>query len=395
MPQPIARGPSLSGDQTDQDLARLASDLAAEGEAAPGSRTLVIVPDRTRAYPLTDVLPTLLAGLIARGVSPESITVAIAAGTHVAGDADVANLGELPREVRILRHDADGPCVSVGRTGRGTAVEVHPALLEADTVFALGGLAFHYFAGFGGGGKMLFPGLGARASIAANHRLALAPERGLAAGVEPGRTGDNPVALDLREAHLMLPRAHHLTMWDDEGGWRGVRWTEFAAFDAICARFAGFSPSLERHGYDFVGAGCGMAPRGIDVVQAHKSLFHAALFTRDGGELFLWAPCPEGIGSPALARWLELPDRATLEARARSAYDLNAQTAISLAAIAERVRVTWVARNPPRVLERWGMTLETDLERARLLGIARLEEGLRVLTLEQPTGAIPSGRAAL
>lgn len=379
----------------EQDLQRLVDELAGESGATLGPRILVIVPDRTRAYPLSETLPLLLAGLVARGAAPDEITVAIASGTHIANDADVAHLGGLPHGVGVLRHDSDGPCASVGRTERGTEVKVHPALLEADTVFALGGLAFHYFAGFGGGGKMLFPGLGARASIAANHRLSLAPERGLAEGVEPGRTHDNPVARDLREAHLLLPRAHHLTVWPALPGWSGVRWTEFSVFDEVCAVFAKSAQRPERHSQDVVIAGCGASPRDIDVVQAHKALFHAALCARDGGEVILFAACPEGLGSPALARWLDLPDRPTLEAKARSAYDLNAQTAISLAAIAQRVRVTWVSQHPPRVLERWGFTLETDFERARTVGLARAQEGLRVLRLDQATNAIPSGPADL
>ncbi|MEP7028332.1 MAG: lactate racemase domain-containing protein [Candidatus Eisenbacteria bacterium] len=372
---PAPHGPRV------QDLVRAAEALAEDTAPTASERILVVLPDRTRAFPIEPVLPVLLRALLARGARPVHLTVAIASGSHVPGEADVARLGSLPPEVRLLRHNPDGPSTSLGTTARGTEVRVHPALVETDTVLALGGLAFHYFAGFGGGGKMLFPGLGERRSIASNHRLTLGDGPGLAPGVEPGRTGDNPVWLDLREAHHLLPRARHLTLWRADGDWCGDRWSEFEVFDALCDSYAAPARVGERHGADLVLASCGDAAREIDVVQAHKALFHAALFVRDGGEIVLFAECPEGIGSPALARWLAQPDRVTLEARAREAYDLNAQTAISLAAIAARARVPWVAANPPRARARSGIATATPDQAAR---------GERVLTLSAAADRIPA-----
>src|SRR5262249_45154160 len=136
-------------------------------------------------------------------------------------------------------------------------------------------------------------------------------------------------------------------------------WSDYAEFDTLCAAWAKPRIGGVRHGADAVVAHAHGA-RGIDVVQAHKTLFHAALFARDGAHVTLFADCREGVGSPALARWLAKPDRATLEADARSAYDLNAQTAISLASIAERVRVTWVSPRPLPELERWGIRVVAE-----------------------------------
>jgi len=352
---------SAADDSPRVDLAAEACALAKE--AGADGRILIVVPDRTRAFPLARVLPSLVEALLARGAAPERVTIVLASGTHVAADADLdpSHLGRLPLGVRVVRHDPDGPMARCGVTPAGTPVEVHPALLEADRVLALGGTAFHYFAGFGGGGKMLFPGLGARAAVAANHRRSLAPwpPGGLAEGVEPGRLDGNPVAMDLRDVHALLPPARHLTVWGSDGGFCGERWTEVEAFARLCDRYARGRRVGAPHAAEVVIASCGGHPKDLDVVQAHKALFHAARYARDGAQLVLFAACAEGIGSPTLARWLARPDRAALESEARSAYDLNAQTAISLAAIAARVRVTWVSSRPLPELERWGFEVVT------------------------------------
>jgi nickel-dependent lactate racemase len=365
---------------------------------APGSVTgkdlLVLLPDRTRAFPLREILPPFGEALLEAGASPARVTYAIASGTHVASPDDVAPLeGLLLPGSRLFTHDCDGPTALVGTTSRGTEVRVHPILLEADIVFALGAVALHYFAGFGGGGKMLFPGFGARAAIAQNHRLSLAPERGLAAGVEPGRTRDNPVALDLREAHRMLPQAYHLSV-DPEDPERGPTvWHDFGEFDALCADYAERCRVGERHAADFVYARAA-GPLGIDVVQAHKSLFHAALFARSGAEIILDAECPEGLGSHALARWLTRPGRERLESDARAHYDLNAQTAISLAAIAERTRVTWVSSRPLPELSPWGIRVSSDREEVLERKVGAAMAGQSIVMLHDPTERIPGDGAA-
>ena len=370
-----------------------AVELLVGTESLAGKNVLVLLPDRTRPFPFEFIVLPVAFELLCAGVEERRLLFGIASGTHAPRPADLDPLrGLLPEGALVLDPFPEERMVSVGTTERGTDVRVHPVLLESDVVISLDMIALHYFAGFGGGGKMLFPGLGARASIAANHRLALAPERGLAPGVEPGRTHDNPVALDLREAHELLPRARHLTltpMDDEEGGTGLFVWSDYAEFDRLCANYADRCRVGDRHAADFVVALATDAV-GIDVVQAHKALFHAALYARDGGEVILFAECPEGVGSPALARWLAKPNRERLEADARAAYDLNAQTAISLVSIAARTRVTWVSPHPLPELAAWGIEVVPDPE-AAIERVARaVRDGRKVVRLDHPTRRLPA-----
>lgn len=367
-PPPGPGGPTLD---LETEARRLAHDLS----IARGTEVLVVVPDRTRNFPLERVLPALVAELVLRGVPESSITIAAASGTHRGDPADLApsRTGVLPRGVARLAHDASRGGVDFGVSTRGTHAEVHAAVREADAIAALGGTAFHYFAGFGGGWKLLFPGLGMRAAIAANHRLSLGgmPPGGLASGVGPGMLAGNPVAEDLREIATLLPPVRQLTLWRNGHGYDGGRWSDPAGFVSLCERFADSRRQGEAHAFDIVVASAGGWPRDIDLVQAHKALFHASLYARDGAILVLAAQCEEGVGSASLVRWLTERDLPVLEERARASYDLNAQTAISLATIARRVAVRWIAQEALPALAGFGVVFEQNLEAAVSDALAR------------------------
>ncbi|MGH7726279.1 MAG: lactate racemase domain-containing protein [Candidatus Eiseniibacteriota bacterium] len=393
----------------------LVRELPASG-SGPGP-VLVIVPDRTRSFPLPMVLPALLDALLAyghgRNGSP-AVALAIASGTHRPATADLDNerLGISAGAVRLVRHDPDGPMAELGTTAAGTPVRVHPIVTEASAVLALGNTAFHYFAGFGGGPKLLFPGLGARESIAHNHRLSLGPfpPGGLAPGVGPGATTENPVSRDLLEVASFLPAVRHLTLWLRPGRprprgespprivleWDGEPWSELSEFSRVCGRYAAGRRRGTAHAADVVVASAGGWPRDIDLVQSHKALFHASLFARPGGVIVLAAECAEGTGSPTLARWLEeAKDREDLERHVRERYALNGQTAVSLATIASRFDVRWVGKVGHPALERLGVQHESDLDHAIATSIARVRAEIsrtpRVAFLPQASEVVPAG----
>lgn len=364
--------PALStqppADLVAEALSALAAACAAAGIAGGGAprRLLLVVPDRTRPAPVRAALAALWPAIRQRRIPDEHVAVAVASGSHRQDplDATPERLGPIPFGVEVLLHDPADATQDRGTTPAGTPVRVLPALADGTAILGIGGIAFHYFAGFGGGWKLFFPGLAARESIAANHRrsLADAPGVGLAPGVEPGRLDGNPVAEDLRAVAGLLPPAAVWTLWDD--GARSAVDRSVDEFAATCARYARTRRVGPAGEADLVIASAGGWPRDLDVVQAHKALRHAAAYARPGAPIVLLAACNEGLGSAAFAAWLARADRATLEREARSAYDLNAQTAISLVAIAARNPVTWLAQRPLPELERWGIAVGQDAEAA-------------------------------
>ena len=70
----------------------------------------------------------------------------------------------------------------------------------------MGAVSHHYFAGYGGGRKLIFPGCGERDAIYTNHGLYLDGAAGtIAEGCQPGILDGNPLAEDLFEIEEKLP----------------------------------------------------------------------------------------------------------------------------------------------------------------------------------------------
>jgi len=83
----------------------------------------------------------------------------------------------------------------LGTTTRGTEVKVNREILEKDVIVSFGAILHHYFAGFGGGRKLFFPGLAAYNSILHNHSLFLDfEERRLDPGCQSGQLAGHPLA---------------------------------------------------------------------------------------------------------------------------------------------------------------------------------------------------------
>jgi len=315
---------------------------------AAGASVCLVVPDLTRPAPVRETVAVLVQGLERRGVPRAKQTILVAAGTHAAPPADeFARLWDAPSGVEIVVHDARAPGVSRGTTSAGTPVEVNQRYARADWRLTLGGVSLHYLAGFGGGPKMVFPGVASRAGAAANHRRSLGPwpPGGLHPGCGSGVIAGNPVAEDIAHATALDPAQAtiHVVKLNGASRYFEGKSGEGEARAAVLAR----GQVGEARAYDVVVASLGGAPRDIDVVQSHKGLAHAARYARPGAVLVLFAATPAGPGSPSFANWLGVSDPAELERLARERYDLNAQTAVSLKSLCARHTVIWVGSRTP------------------------------------------------
>ena len=121
---------------------------------------------------------------------------------------------EVLRRHRVVNHDSrdEAQLVEVGRTSRGTRLRVNRCLAEADLIVTTGRIKPHYFAGYGGGTKGIFPGLGAEADIRQNHLLKADP------GSRLGRADLNPCREDLEEAARRLGRDTFMLNVVEAGG---------------------------------------------------------------------------------------------------------------------------------------------------------------------------------
>ena len=321
--------------QGSRDLGRLLSravDYPIAGEAlrelATGRRTAVIVvPDATRRASLPGVLPIIISRLLVADIAADAITILVACGTHTpAADREVLELvGELPLGVTVRQHlsrEATG-LTRVGDIRPGLPLLLDREAVTADLLITVGAVRHHYFAGFGGGPKMIFPGIAGHDEIQANHALVLhrsegSPQRHPCC--EPGVLEGNPVAEEIALATGLHPPDFAVCLVPGRNG--GVAWASAGpwrpAFEAAVDRVREWY-ELPRRSFDHIVACGGGRPGDSTLIQAHKGLDAACRFANSGAEVVFVADLGEGPGSPAMAPFLADPRlEAILEKLGRS-----------------------------------------------------------------------------
>ena len=137
-------------------------------------RVVVLVDDLTRPTPQNEVLPPVLEELCAGGLNVENVQVMIALGTHrPMTDAEIVDhLGpEVAERFEVINSDYkdDKRLVDLGMTELGIPALVNKTVVEADFVLGVGNIVPHNAAGWGGGAKMILPGVSGEESVGMLH----------------------------------------------------------------------------------------------------------------------------------------------------------------------------------------------------------------------------------
>ena len=130
----------------------------------PGARRIaIIVDDRTRPTPVDDILQVLLPYLSRHGAAREKVSIVIALGTHVpmTGEELEFRLGKKTvSSYKIVQHDAwQRDLVPVALPESDRVVKINPEVAGADLKIGISSILPHPMAGFGGGPKILMPGV--------------------------------------------------------------------------------------------------------------------------------------------------------------------------------------------------------------------------------------------
>ena len=143
--------------------------------ARPGMDVVLLFDDLQRPTPVHLALPEILNRLNHAGVPDNRITGICSLGTHPIPTLDQlkAKVGQevfSRLENRIFPHDPHASDnVIIGKTHRGTVVEVNPYVAFADLIIGVGECMPHPCAGFGGGCKIIMPGVCSYRSVADHH----------------------------------------------------------------------------------------------------------------------------------------------------------------------------------------------------------------------------------
>ncbi len=169
------------------------------------SEAVIIIDDMTRPTRIADFIPLVLEELKAGGIQRENIRFVMGLGAHGAYTrADfVKKLGEnVVADYPVYNHNIYENCTVMGKTSRGTRVLINSEVAKCDLKIGIGSIVPHVFTGFGGGAKILLPGVSSMETIEANHeplrhtilQTPLGEELGL------GKYKENIMRLDMVEA---------------------------------------------------------------------------------------------------------------------------------------------------------------------------------------------------
>lgn len=138
-------------------------------ELARGKKEAVIVfDDMTRPTPVKDVAPFVLDSLHSAGMEKRQIRFIWSLGAHGAYDMINARkkLGDrIVENYRVYNHDAFQNNVPAGRTPSGMELWFNKEFMRCDLKIAIGCITPHFHVGFGGGAKIILPGVAGIESI--------------------------------------------------------------------------------------------------------------------------------------------------------------------------------------------------------------------------------------
>lgn len=313
----------------------------------PNETVLIVVPDATRQVAAGQIVNLLVRRLIANGTLPFEITCIFATGIHRAvteREKQEILTPFIAQRIKTLNHNARDlvALARIGEMKNGTPIDLNRALFEHDHVVLIGGVTFHYFAGFTGGRKLICPGLASSRTISKTHKLAFDCERKeRRRGVGTGILDGNAVHEAFMEVAEKINPAFSINTIVNE---RGEAVKVFAgnwktAHRAACELYANENMIKISEKRETVIVSCGGAPYDLNMIQAHKALETASYACKDGGTIIFLAECADGLGRSDFLKWFESENSEKLAEKLCESYQVNGQTAWSLLRKAERFKV--------------------------------------------------------
>ena len=332
---------------------------------AGGKKLLMVIPDRTRKCGLEVILPILLQRIESYGYNEENIVFLIANGIHPLCDPNIYSdiVGKaVYQRYKFIQHDCDASSISLGSTRRGTPVKINPLITEFDRIIAVSGVLPHFFAVYGGGPKLILPGCSSRETITANHRLSLNLDPHWRPGDASPALADNELITDIMEAVSFLPEIFYigLILGFDNAPRKIVSGEIISTYKKLAESAEQLFTVSGKRDADMVIVSPGGFPKDIDLLQTHKSMFHASAALKDGGEMIVFAECRNGIGSKNLEYLLNLQSLKAVRDDLSRQYLINGQTAISLLKMAELFDVKTISAMDESLINKLGFSRIDD-----------------------------------
>ena len=279
------------------------------GEIARGRRNAcIVVSDITRPVPNKILLPPIIETLKRSGMRPDDIFFLVATGLHRAPtDAELREIfgEELLAAHRVVSHDArdESRMSRIGRTGRGTPIDINRAFLESDLRIVIGLVEPHFMAGYSGGRKSVAIGLCSVESVKRLHGTGFLEHP----GARNCELGGNPLHAELTEIAAAAGVDFCVSAVIDAGRRiGGIFCGDVVESHAAACEFAEkYCVARSDRAFDVVVTTAGGYPLDTTYYQAVKGLVGALDILSPGGALILASECSAGLGSAEFRLGLE------------------------------------------------------------------------------------------
>ncbi|MHA1230287.1 MAG: nickel-dependent lactate racemase [Candidatus Helarchaeota archaeon] len=270
-------------------------------------KIIFVIDDYTRKFPNKLIIPPILKMLKKAGVKNENVSFIMACGTHGEPTSDhLDDLFTINGEF-ILKDYAlfcnninNSDFVYLGKTSRGTPIEINKEYLDADIKILLTDVEYHYYAGFGGDRKSILPGVSSGNTISKNHALMIDPNS------RTGNLKNNPVHLDMVEVAKKIGAdfvVNVIKTVDNQIIDIKAGALHDAFMEAVKIYDQNYRIKLKSKA-DMIIISAGGYPKDINLYQALKGLEHCRPAVKDNGYIFFLAECIEGIGHKVFDEWM-------------------------------------------------------------------------------------------
>ncbi|MCB4203972.1 nickel-dependent lactate racemase [Deferribacterales bacterium Es71-Z0220] len=316
---------------------------------AQAKRILIILPDVTRKSGAEIFLDEIIKKI---EENKKDFSIIFAIGTHrqLTEDEQKSILTEeLYNKYRhkILKHDCEDMELFeyYGKTKNNTPILINRAYLEHDTIIPIASVSYHYFAGFGGGRKMIVPGIAAKKTIMANHSLVLDPANKTKHKYAiTGNLKQNPIHDDLVYCLMVARRGKTFflinTILNEASEVVYVSGGDlFMSHITATEKLKELTSIKISKKYDAAIISCGGFPKDINLVQAQKSLDRGCKIVKDGGKIIFFAKCQDGYGNKYFEEFFDIKSSEEMFDILLRDYQINRQTAFNLKSILEKYEV--------------------------------------------------------
>ncbi|RJX28969.1 MAG: DUF2088 domain-containing protein [Dethiobacter sp.] len=168
--------PVLTDAEIEERLSKPTGTATLPELAGNRKKAAIIFDDLSRPTNVAEIAPRVIRELIRAGIKEENISFVAALGAHGAYtrlDFEKKLGREIIEKFPVYNHNPYENCGYAGKTTFGTSVFINREVLESDLKIGIGCILPHAFNGFGGGGKIILPGVSAIETIHQNHKKAI------------------------------------------------------------------------------------------------------------------------------------------------------------------------------------------------------------------------------